>query len=170
MNSLKLKYSSPYILLESQILFLLRKYSLWHVKFHLIHEHYHLSPEIIIKTVSHSFPLLGERCNAMIPWKLIIHSCLQFRYFPQSSLRKGTQMMIWQMLFFHTNSLGAFEPTYQRILLLLFMSVIRFGESSTTCMFMAITVNLNDDIFPFFLLSLCSHMNLLHAATASASK
>lgn len=170
LNPLKLKYSNLQIFFESYVLFLLRKYSLWHVKFHLIHEHYHLSPETIIKTVSHSFSLLGKRCNAMIPWKLIIHSYLHFRYFPQSSLRKGTQMMIWQMLSFHKNSLGAFEPTYQRILLLLFMSVIRLGESSTTCMFMEITVNPNDDLFPFFLLSLCSHLNLLHAATASASK
>lgn len=98
---------------------------------------------IIMKTDSHSFSLLEERCNAMIPWKLIIHSCLHFSYFPQSSLEQGTQMMIWQMLSFQRNSLGAFGPVYQRILLLLFISVIRFGESSTTCTFMVITVNPN---------------------------
>lgn len=34
-----------HIPLESQFLFLLRKYSLCHVKFHLIHEHYRLSLE-----------------------------------------------------------------------------------------------------------------------------
>lgn len=125
---------------------------------------------IIIKTDNHLFSLLEERCNAMIPWKLIIHSCLHFRDFPQSTLEQGTQMMIWQMLSFHTNSLGAFGPTYWRILLLLFISVIRFGESSTTCMFMVITINPNGDLFPFSLLSLCSHLNLLLTATAPANK